>query len=303
MSKTYHNSFFAMNTRFHAVFPNLDYNYADQVFHALKMEVNRIEQKISRFIPESDLSIINKTAFKHPVSLDEELFEILSSCKEYWKLTEGAFDVTLRPFITYWNEKPEPQRSTSQLSNIFNQVGMVHLHLNKSNRTISFDNKHIEIDLGGFGKGYALERVDSLLNTHNIKSAFISFGESSILTLGRHPAGDCWKVGLNNYLEPGSSIHEYPMQNSSMSTSANFYLDDNGTLCNHNHVIDPVKGVPVNDFISLAVFCNSSIIAEILSTALLVSSDSVIRNTMEKIEELNVVKIDYSSDEARVIKF
>ena len=83
MIKTYHNSFFAMNTRCHVVFPNLDRNYADQVFHAIKMEINRIKQKISRFIPESDLSIINKTASNHPVKMDEELFEILSTCKEY----------------------------------------------------------------------------------------------------------------------------------------------------------------------------------------------------------------------------
>jgi len=303
MSNTYHNSFFAMNTRCHVVFPNIDHEYGERVFQAIKMEIHRIEEKISRFIPESDLSKLNKTASRQPAIVDEELFDILITCQEYWKLTDGAFDVTLRLLIDYWNGGAQPRKSNPQFDQICSKVGMNHLHLDSNNRTIKFNNEYIEIDLGGFGKGYAMERTRKLLQNKRVENAFISFGESSILTLGHHPAGDCWKVGLNNYLQPGSTIYEFPMQDSSMSTSANFYLDDNSKLCKHKHVIDPAKGMPVEDCISVSVFCDSSQTAEILSTAFLVSSDSVIRDVKNKIKGLSIVKVDYSFGEAVVIEF
>jgi len=303
MKNTYHNSFFAMNTRCHVVFPNLDQHFADHVFHILKLEINRIEGKLSRFIPDSDLSKLNKTAFKQPAILDDELFDILTTCQEYWELTDGAFDVTLRPCMNFWNQRKESDRSKEEFDTIFSKLGMNHIHLNNNDRSVTFDNDLIEIDLGGFGKGYAMEKVRKLLDKKNVENAFISFGESSILTLGSHPAGDCWKMGINNYLKPGSSIHEFRMNDSSMSTSANFYLTDNGKLCNHKHVISPESGQPLHDCVSVSVCTESSQKAEILSTAFLVSQDSVIRNAKKKIEGLNVVRVDYSSNEANVKEF
>jgi len=303
MSNTYHNSFFAMNTRCHVVFPNIDHEYGDWVFQAIKMEINRIEKKISRFIPESDLSKVNKTASRQPAIVDEELFDILNTCQEFWKLTDGAFDVSLRPFINYWNGSAQSPNSDVQFDEICSKVGMNHLHLDSNDRSVTFDNEYIEIDLGGFGKGYAMEKTRELLQNKRIENAFISFGESSILTLGHHPAGDCWKVGLNNYIKPGSTIYEFPMQDSSMSTSANFYLDDNGKLCNHKHVINPKKGVPVEDCISVSVCCTSPVKSEILSTSFLVSSDSAIRSAKNIMKGLSIVKVDYSFGKAVVNEF
>lgn len=303
MSNTYHNAFFAMNTRCNVVFPELDQNQADQVFHSIKSEVTRIEEKLSRFIPESPLSYANKTAAKKPVVVDQELFNILTICNEYWKLTEGAFDITLRPLMNYWSKESESEKSSDRLDEIFSSVGMQHVQLKKEHRTVTFDSEYIELDLGGFGKGYALEKIKIILSDNGIENAFISFGESSILTSGHHPAGDCWKVSINNYLYPGSSIHQFRINDGSMSTSANFYLNDNGKIINHRHVIDPKTGSPVDHCISVSVCATSPAIAEILSTAFLVSDDEIIAKSMEQLDELKVIKVDYSSNEARVKKF
>jgi len=303
MKNTWHNTFFAMNTRCYVVLPGLDHNKADQVYHKIKLEINRIEKKLSRFIPESDISIINKHAFKKSVILDEELFEILTTCKEYSELTEGAFDITLRPLMNFWKEKPEHYNPGNEYQPLLDSVGMKHIQIDKDKKSISFDNDFVEIDLGGFGKGYAMEKIDVLLCKHHIEHAFISFGESTILTRGCHPAGDCWKVGLNDYLNPGSSVLEFALNNGSMSTSANFYLNDNGTVCNHRHVIDPETGYPVEDCIQLSVIGESSTVTEILSTAFLVSSNTVIQKAKGKLAGLEIVKVDYSSGKSQTEHF
>ena len=295
MGSSYHNAFFSMNTRCHLVFPNLAHDYGDQVFQEIKNEVFRVEKKLSRFIPESELSFVNTKAAKKPAPIGNELFNILQTCQTYWELTEGVFDITLRPLMRYWNEVTENGRDNERFDQIHKNVGMEHLYLDKINKTVTFDNELIEIDLGGFGKGYALKNVEKLLRKYNVDIAFISFGESSILTAGHHPAGDCWKLGMNNFLNPGTSIHEFHLKNGSMSTSANFYLDNNKKLINNRHVIDPVRGVPIDDYIVVSVCAECPIIAEVLSTAFLASSDLMIKKTMKIVEGVKVAKVDYSS--------
>lgn len=303
MGKVYHNRFYAMGTRLHALIPGIEETYAERIFYRIKMEVERIEGKISRFLPESDLSMINRMAAINPVKMDSEMSDILNACRYFWSLTEGAFDSTLRPLTEYWKEDQKCARKASDHKRLMDNVGFQHLTLDKSNSTISFDNEHVELDLGGFGKGYALEKVKELLSDASVNQAFISFGESSILAVGNHPAGDKWRIGMNNYSDPGNSIHEFKVNNGSVSTSSNFFLDDDGKLRNHHHVIDPKTGKPHKPFTSVSVSAESPVLAEMLSTAFLVSSDEKIKEVMDHYDNLDVIRVDYESGSAKIIQF
>ena len=303
MGKLYHNRFYAMGTRFHALIPGIEETYAERVFYRIKMEVERIESKISRFLPESELSKINRMAAIHPVKIDSEMSDILDACHYCWSMTDGAFDSTLRPLMEYWKGDQEKRDKMSDLKGLIGSVGFQHVKLEKSNSTISFDNDHVELDLGGFGKGYALEKVKELLSDASVSQAFISFGESSILAIGNHPAGDKWRIGMNNYADPGSSIHEFRVDNGSVSTSSNFYLDDEGKLRNHRHVIDPKTGKPYEPFTSVSVSAESPVLAEMLSTAFLVSSDDKIKEVMNHYDNLEVIRVDYEPESAIITQF
>ncbi len=294
MSNVYHNSFFAMNTRFHLLLPGLDADKADQIFHVIKREVNRIETKLSRFIPVSDVSVINQKASNEPVLIDDEMTEILSLCKRYYRLTNEAFDITLRPLMNCWKQKKPDSVQHAEIIKLLECLGTDSILLDQQAGTVRFENDALEIDLGGFGKGYALEKVNDSLKDFKVENAFISFGESSVLTLGRHPAGSYWKVGLNDYRNPGKTIYEFAMKDACMSTSGNFYVDDDGTLHNHRHVIDPFSGYPVEKCMTVSVCSNSALESEILSTALLVCNDSGREAMQNKRLGIEVVKVDYS---------
>ncbi|MEX0719482.1 MAG: FAD:protein FMN transferase [Balneolaceae bacterium] len=194
-----------MNTRCNVVLPGMEETNANYIFHSLKDEAVRTESILSRFLPESEISKINRLAFGEPVKISNEVYSILKTCQNYFSISNGAFDVTLYPLIKYWNEKESRHPQISEFRNIVRDTGMGHITLNDDEKSVSFGNENIEIDLGGFGKGYALEKMNRLLNNFAVENAFISFGESSVLTVGSHPAGDCWKVGVNNCLIPGSS--------------------------------------------------------------------------------------------------
>lgn len=303
MNKVYHNRFFAMGTRFHALIPGIEENQAERIFYQIKTEVKRIESKISRFLPESDLSIINRFASKSPVKMDPEMSDILSACNYCWSLTDGAFDSTMRPLMEYWKGDHDPSGNDSDFKNITDNVGFQHLMLDEKNSTILFDNDQMELDLGGFGKGYALEKVKELLSDTRVEQAFISFGESSILAVGNHPAGDKWRVGMNNYANPGNSVHDFRVNNGSVSTSSNFFMDDEGKLRNHRHVIDPKTGKPHEPFTSVSVSAESPVLAEMLSTAFLVSSDEKIKEVIKHYDSLEVIRVNYESGSASITQF
>lgn len=290
-----------MATRFYVLIPGLEDGAGDELYQKMKDEVHRIESRLSRFIKESEISKINREAFEREVETDDECFEILSACKYGWKMTDGAFDITLRPLMEYW--KNEENHSEEDLEELMESVGMQHVELYDEEQSIQFKNELIELDLGGFGKGYALEKVKQMIESSAIESAFVSFGESSVLAMGEHPAGGAWKVGINDYKNPGNSIHEFEMSDGSVSTSSNFYLNDDGKLQHHRHVINPKTGKPHDHFTASSVSAKSPILAEILSTACLLLPDEKIRELIQKYEDIEIVRVDYETEEPTISMF
>ncbi len=303
MKNVYHNRFFAMGTRFHALLPGMDDDTAERVFYLMKDEVLRIEKKLSRFLPDSDISRLNKHAKEKPVIVDDEIFDILNACRFCWQLTDGAFDLTLRPLMDFWKNQPQSNAEVDEFAQLKKNLGLQHVNVDDEKKSVQFSNNQIEIDLGGFGKGYALEKIGELLSDSSVESAFISFGESSVLAAGNHPAGDSWKIGMNDYLNPGKSIHEFRVSGGSVSTSSNFFVADNGMLKNHRHVIDPKTGEPIEQLRSVSVCSESPLLAEMLSTAFLVLPEEKIEDIKEQYDNLEVISVDYESGEAIVKTF
>ena len=201
----------------------------------------------------------------------------------------------------YWNDPDD--YSEVEYEKIVKSVGMKYVELNKLNKSVKFTNDVIELDLGAFGKGFALEKVKQIIESSSARNAFISFGESSVLAMGEHPAGGSWKIGINNYKDPGSSIHEFEVSDGSVSTSSNFYLHDEGKLINHGHVINPQTGKIHEEFTAASVSASSPILAEMLSTACLLLPDEKIHDLLKKYEDIEVIKVDYEPDEPKVLLF
>ncbi|KAF0210489.1 MAG: Membrane-associated lipoprotein involved in thiamine [Ignavibacteria bacterium] len=285
-----------MGTRLNVVFSNADEELSERLFRMIENEVHRVELKLSYFIPESFVSKINSGAFNYAVILDLEMVEILKQCQNYNRLTFGAFDITMRRLVDFFKHNPE--ETETDLTSC-----MQYIQLDDEEKSIRFTDEQTKIDLGGFGKGYALEKVQRLVNDSPIESALISFGESSILAKGKHPSGKAWQVGLNDYINSGQSVYSFELENGSVSTSSNYFLDDSGQLQFKTNVINPITGSIKKEIETVSVKSKSPLEAEILSTAMLSLNDEQTAAIKVGLKEVEIVKISYHNGEASITKF
>lgn len=292
-----------MGTRLNIVLPDLAEDEAARSCQLINEEVRRIEAMFSYFLPESEIGRINRRAYAEAVPVSKELFGALQECVRYAGLTSGAFDITMRPLITDRTERVDHDPTGEELIRLRSQLGIDKLLLDEASQSVRLASPSVRLDLGGFGKGYALERLMTMLPPLGLRNAFISFGESTVLTMGHHPNGDCWQLGVTNYVQPEQSLFTFRLNDGAMSTSSNFSVRDDGSLRQYRHVIDPATGRPVERCATVSVCSASPLEAEVLSTALLVLDDETRKSICRDLPHIQAVSVNYESGTPDVITY
>ncbi len=293
------HTFPAMNTRFDILLPGIDEDLGDYLFDLIRREVERTEHKLSIFNPDSELSHINRAAFQHPVTLDDEMYYILNHCLEYNRQSMGMFDVTMRPLLEFWKSHEISEETVSTAREIRKQIGTDKIELNWKKKTVQFASDKVMIDLGGLGKGYALLRVKYILKDHNISSAFLSFGESTILGVGNHPYGNGWKAGICDFFDFNSSLYTFDLHEQTLSVSGNSRNILMRKELVKGHIIDPMKAVPMGGMSAVAVVSASVLDAEALSTALYPADEETRKKILINFPNTLAINIEY--DEQRKV--
>lgn len=278
-----------MGTRFNLLLPGIDPIKGDKLFLYCKTEIDKIEKMLSIFHEDSDVSFINNNAFHVCTKPKEDLFNILEDCIEYKRLTLDTFNICAGKKTG--SEEPVTKEKQSQDSdNTINE-----LILDKHAKTVRLSSPQTKIDLGAYGKGYALEKINKGLVDFGVKSAFISFGESSINCIGKHPYGDFWPVGIQDAYNNEKNIATLRLNNQSVATS--------GNIINPDHIIDPAKGKPVKEKKMVTVKSANAITSEVLSTALMVADDKLTKDILKNFPGLEVLLIKYQNKEAEILKY
>ena len=285
-----------MGTRFDMVLTQVKEEQAKEASQLIKTWITETEKKISCHDPESQVFLINSSAHISPFAMDEQLWNIFRSAAVYHERTAGLFDISLKPLKDFRAENREViPGSISALT------GWDKIVLDPLNMTIYFRQKGCAVDFGGFGKGFALDRVRDLLRQMKVNNAFISFGESAVLALGHHPHGDCWKTGVKHLLSPGKSIENFKISDQALSTSASYTGTDSGGK--RVHIFHPRTGKPVVRNASVSVVASSALDAEVLSTALLLADKGDIKLMKPNFPGVRGIIIDYSDADSRVERF
>lgn len=297
----YHNTFSAMGTRFEIVLPGIAPEKGEALTSIIKDEINRIEEIINRYDRASEVSLINKTANKCPVSLGEELFLLIKECIEFSRQTYGAFDITLRALNDFWNNiDASPAASAADgVEDVLSSVGMDKIELNESERKI-FLRGNASLDFGAAGKGYALKCISSFLDDYEIENGIVSFGESSVLLRGSHPNGDCWRIGIPDPNNPAANLFVKELKNCSVSTSGNTL---NNSIPGRVNIINPFTGMPEREFKTIFAVHSNPLVAEVLSTALMVLDEEKIYSVLEKFPGAYAAKILYTAEKEEIIEF
>lgn len=228
-------------------------------------EVRRLDRMLSNYRPDSELSQVNRLAAKGPVAVSEEMFGLLAACAEYGRLSEGTFDVTVGPLMKVWGFYKGSGRlpHRAEIRGALSQVGYRNVLLDSAARTVRFARTDMELDPGGVGKGYAVDRIVAVLKEYGLSSALVTAGGSSIYALGAPPGEPGWKVKIRNPRKPAETMEEMTLHDLSMSTSGNYekFFRASGRL--YSHIMDPRTGYPAQGMLSVSVIAPKTLDSEV----------------------------------------
>ena len=264
----------AMGSFFAIVLYGPDDDTSRRAADAAFEEAKRIDRLLSNYIQESEWSAVNRDAASRPVRVSDELFDLLDACAVYNRKSEGAFDITVGPLMKVWRfykgegALPKPAEVTAALA----RTGARHVVLDRAAKTVRFDRAGVELDPGGIGKGYAVDRMIDVLNQHGIHAALVSGGGSSVYGLGAppdEPRG--WRMEIS---APGSletMAAEVFLKDMSLSTSGSYekFFYANGKR--YSHLMDPRTGYPAQGVSAVSIVAPRTLDSEAWTKAVFIN--------------------------------
>lgn len=244
-----------------------------EILDDMQAVCSELDDMLSVFKPYSEISRINAAAGKEPVPVNQTVFELLRRAKEIYKLSEGAFDITVGPAVKLWNIGHQGQRVPyeGELKRVRRLVNSNLLILDEDNCTAYLEKRGQSVDLGGIAKGYAGDVVRSRLLNKGIDSALLNFG-GTILTIGKKPDGSPWRIGIQNPIkERGVSVGTIMLENSALVTSGvneRFFISRG---IRYHHLLDPRTCAPARSgVLSVTAAGECAMDLDALTTALFV---------------------------------
>lgn len=255
----------AMGTTYTVVAYGADRYALEEAVDSAMEEATRLDHLLSNYRPESEWSQVNQKAGSGAVEVSGELFALLQYCYDVSSKSDGAFDITVGPLMRVWGfykgSGKIPHRA--EIRTALERVGYRHMRLDSEQRTVRFDTRGVEIDPGGIGKGYAVDRMADILKRKGITAGFISGGRSSMYAIG-HPPQDSrgWRVAIPDPRDARKTHTEVFLKNESMSTSGTsekFFVAGGKT---YSHIMDPRTGYPAQGMLSVSVIAPSTLDSE-----------------------------------------
>ena len=249
----------AMATMFEIFIAQTDQAAARGAAEAAFVEIDRLERLLSRFMPYSDISRVNVAEPGKAVVVEIETAECLQAARRMWERTDGAFDVTAGS-----PPRGSPPRGRGEKG----AVGMKRIAIDADAMTVTRLDAGVRIDLGGIGKGYALDRAADLLGEWGVANALLHGGTSTVRAIGHRPGRDGWLADLRNPSDDQETLGAVMLRDCSFSGSSTAVS---------RHIIDPRTGKPIGADRAAWAIAPDATTADALTTALCVMDDDEIK--------------------------
>ncbi len=271
---------FAMGTTFEILLAEKDEDYARQISQAVFAEIDRIKNIISRFDPTSEIGQINRLRAGQSLRIGVETYECLQTALLWHAETNGAFDINVGSLMKYRNSQMTENRPPrtdiqTQLKLAKKSRGFVIKYLPLEEMEMPTE---LNIDLGGIGKGYALDSTLDIFSDWGVKKALVHGGTSTALSIGTPPEGEGkkrgWPVGIGGDWKCPNTPKKFFLKDRALSGS--------GTEIKGYHIFDPRTDKPAKGHRAVWVSHPSAAAADALSTAFMVLNTEEIRIFCEK---------------------
>ncbi|HTV96837.1 MAG TPA: FAD:protein FMN transferase [Steroidobacteraceae bacterium] len=212
-----------------------------QAIDAVLDEMRHIDDTMSTYKPTSEVSQVNAHAADGPMHISKELFDLLTTARQYSQITDGAFDITYASVGYMYDFRKHVRPNDAQIAKALPAVNYRHVVLDPKNQTVWFSQKGVRIDLGGIAKGYSVDCGIEVLQKLGYTRAFVGAGGDSRIIGDRF--GKPWIVGIRDpFKGEGNVIARIPLVNAAISTSGDYerFFDEGGVR--YHHIIDPHTG-------------------------------------------------------------
>ncbi len=260
-----------MGSRFDITIVANDSLSAEYSIDLVIAEVTRIENLISDWKSDSQISQVNKNAGIAPVRVDPEVFSLTARALHFSKITNGAFDISFAAMDRIWKfdgsmtEMPSPEMVKKSVE----KVGYHNIVLDHKRSTIFLKKKGMKIGFGALGEGYAADHCRDMMLARGIKAGIVN-GSGDMSSWGKQPDGDHWAIGITNPLRNDTVFAVVPLRHGAVVTSGSYekFVVFNGKR--YAHIINPRTGYPATGVSSVTVFGPSAETANGFSTSLMV---------------------------------
>jgi thiamine biosynthesis lipoprotein len=248
-----HRQRYSMVTMFDIIVYHASRPDAERAIEKAMAEIVRLDQVLSHYKADSSLSKLNREGGSGFVAVEPSLYEVIQESISFSRHSGGAFDVTIAPLLRTWNNADAEGRipTADEIAEARRCVGYGKIEMIAPDR-IRFHSNCVELDLGGIGKGYAVDRAIATLKSEGIRHALVNAGGSSITAFGAPPGAKGWQVTVG-------ARKVLLLRDSSMSTSQQ-----------SGEILDPRTGSPANTTMAVSVLTRSGTAADALSTTLVI---------------------------------
>jgi thiamine biosynthesis lipoprotein len=274
-----------------------DVKHAERAANAAIGEVKRIEAKYSRYRDDSVVSRINAAAGREPVEVDEETMNLLAFADACFRQSDGLFDATSGVLRRAWNFREARVPSQAELDALLPLVGWEGVELTQ--RGVRLARAGMQLDFGGFGKEYAVDRAARVMADEGAASAMVNLA-GDLAILGPQPGGQPWLVGIKHPRHDDKLLASIPVVSGAIATSGDYerFMEVDGVR--HCHVLDPRTGRSARGLQSVTVHAPACLVAGSATTiAMLKGRDA----GLAWLDELGVAYLAVTDDGTVLARF
>ena len=280
----------AMNTIFGVSVLGGKIEYAQSAARAAFEEVDRLERLLSRFIEGSDVWRINHLEAGHWAPVSTDTLRCLQLAEGICDETNGAFDISIGRLLTYWRKsnRPVDRDGVRAFNEAAVRTGMELLQISERACGVGVKARGVQIDLGGIGKGYAVDRMMELLREWDMETILTHGGQSTVRATGSICDHKGWPLTLRNPEKPSEVWVRFDLRDQSLSAS--------GRLIQGEHIVDPRTCEPARGKVRVWVLAKSAALSDAVSTAFMVMSPDEIEQYCQNHKDVGTILASTTSE-------
>ena len=233
--------------------------FAQHVAQRVIADINRLEQRYSRYRADSFLSKINHVAaVGGSISVDDETAGLLNYAQTCYELSDGLFDITSGILRRAWRFETNVLPDDKSIQALLQKVGWQHIRW--ENPTLTFLQAEMEIDFGGIVKEYAADRAATLCLDSGILHGMVNLG-GDIKIIGAHPDGSAWRVGIQHPRDKTKVWKTVVLKTGALASSGDYERCMVIDGVRYGHILNPKTGYPVRHLAAVSVVADFCVVA------------------------------------------